>query len=82
MATEKLKINHETQKIKPEPIHTLKTIKRAVNPDSSDHRHNTKTREEDEHSVKMETLTLFGKGRETLTCVYKVNEINSKILFS
>jgi hypothetical protein len=33
MAVEKLKINCNTQKLKPIPIHKLKTIKRAMNSD-------------------------------------------------
>jgi len=41
MAIEKLKLTTRL-KIKPGPIHKLKTIKRAMNSDESDHRHNTK----------------------------------------
>ena len=42
MVIDKLKINYKTQKIKPGQIHKLKTIKRAMNSDLSDYRHNTK----------------------------------------
>ena len=38
MAAEELKMNYKTQKLKPIPIHKLKTIKRAMNSDWSDHR--------------------------------------------
>jgi hypothetical protein len=38
---EKLKLTARL-KIKPGPIHKLKTIKRDMNSDCSDHRHNTK----------------------------------------
>jgi len=42
MATDKLKIKHKSQKIKPGQIHKLKTIKRAMNSYLSDYRHKTK----------------------------------------
>jgi hypothetical protein len=42
MALEKLKINPQDSKIKPGRIHKLKTIKRAMKSDCSDHRHDTK----------------------------------------
>jgi len=42
MAIKTLKINYKTQKIKPGPISKLNTIKRAMNSNWSDHRHDTK----------------------------------------
>ena len=43
MAIEKLKINYKTQlRIKPGPIHKLRTIKGAMNSDWSDNRYETK----------------------------------------